>query len=265
MLDLKEKINAATIVPNARRADIAHRAYMEYQSSGQDSNNSDYGAEEPDLSHYDVPETQRLAAQQAETEDNIVPRRLWLYLLRRQGVEQLKWCQLSAQTMQRLAEEVTKGVYRVEGRGLYRDEFVTCGGVNLKEVSLSCFFCYAIDWSVLGTIQLCLAAIVDVRMWYCYAVDFAGAFRHDGESRTDGPVSGRGSARRRRSHRRVQLPVCLDHRTHRRQPVRPQPTASLVSYITYESNVGTDIVKLTMCGDICVLRSYSDFTTAAVS
>ena len=139
MLELKEKMNAATVVPNMLRADIAHKNYQEYQNSEQDisrSSTSCKEAEEPDLSHYDVPEAQRLAAQQAETEDNLIPRRLWLYLLRRQGVEQLKWCQLSTQATLRLAEEVTKGVHRVEGRGLYRDEFVTCGGVNLKEVSI---------------------------------------------------------------------------------------------------------------------------------
>jgi len=142
MFELKEKMKVATVVPNMRRADIAHKNYIEYQNSEQDSKSrskdgaAGFEAEEADLSHYDVPEAQRLAAQQAETEDNLIPRRLWLYLLRRQGVEQQKWCQLSAQATLRLAEEVTKGVHRVEGRGLYRDEFVTCGGVNLKEVSM---------------------------------------------------------------------------------------------------------------------------------
>lgn len=165
MLELKEKMNAATVVPNMLRADIAHKRYQEYQHSEQDSNtisnkngkNSGIigvEGEEADLSHYDVPEGQRLAAQQAETEDNLIPRRLWLYLLRRQGVEQLKWCQLSAQATQRLAEEVTKGVYRVEGRGLYRDEFVTCGGVNLKEVSYCVF--------VLGTVYLIMILHFDL-------------------------------------------------------------------------------------------------------
>ena len=46
----------------------------------------------------------------------------------------MKWSQLSPQAIQKLAVEVTKGVFRVEGRGMYRDEFVTCGGVALKEV-----------------------------------------------------------------------------------------------------------------------------------
>ncbi len=135
MFELKEKMNAATVVPNMRRADIAHKNYLEYQNSEQDSRSSNE-VEAADLSHYDVPEAQRLASEQADTEDNLIPRRLWLYLLRRQGVDQLKWCQLSAQATLRLAEEVTKGLHRVEGRGLYRDEFVTCGGVNLKEVRI---------------------------------------------------------------------------------------------------------------------------------
>lgn len=163
MFDLKEKMNAATVIPNMRRADIAHKNYIEYQNSEQDSSKSSnggaagYEAEEADLSHYDVPEAQRLAAQQAETEDNLIPRRLWLYLLRRQGVEQLKWCQLSAQATLRLAEEVTKGVHRVEGRGLYRDEFVTCGGVNLKEVCMHWVFFIGCS-----TFQLFLSAMTTI-------------------------------------------------------------------------------------------------------
>ena len=35
-----------------------------------------------------------------------------------------------------MAKEVSRCRFPVTGRGLYRDEFVTCGGVALKEVNL---------------------------------------------------------------------------------------------------------------------------------
>lgn len=126
LAEMKERMTAAAAGQNARREDIAYRKYMEEVGSTNE--------EEADLSIYDVPEQQRLAAASSEGEDNVIPRRLWLYLLRRQGLDQQKWGQVSTQALQRLAHEVTKGVYGVQGRGLYRDEFVTCGGVNLKEV-----------------------------------------------------------------------------------------------------------------------------------
>lgn len=54
----------------------------------------------------------------AEDKDNIISKRLWLYLLDRQGLGsgQLKWCQMSAQAIQGLAQELTKGVYTVNGK-----------------------------------------------------------------------------------------------------------------------------------------------------
>ena len=118
---MKERMAAAAAGHNERRGDIAHRRYMEEEGRVEE--------EEADLSIYDVPV---MAA--TEAEDNVIPRRLWMYLLRRQGLEQQKWGQVSTQALLKLAHEVTKGVYSVQGRGLYRDEFVTCGGVNLKEV-----------------------------------------------------------------------------------------------------------------------------------
>jgi predicted flavoprotein YhiN len=36
--------------------------------------------------------------------------------------------------MRCLAEELTAGHYQVEGKGIFKDEFVTCGGVSLDEV-----------------------------------------------------------------------------------------------------------------------------------
>ncbi|WP_198807804.1 NAD(P)/FAD-dependent oxidoreductase [Leptolyngbya sp. BL0902] len=63
-------------------------------------------------------------------------RRLWLYLLqRRVGLDRdLTWANLSKGQLQGLVTELTQGRYAIAGRGVFKDEFVTCGGVALKEV-----------------------------------------------------------------------------------------------------------------------------------
>jgi predicted Rossmann fold flavoprotein len=68
-------------------------------------------------------------------ERGAIPRRLWLYLLQRAGVDpSVRWSRLSDTDLDKAANEVSRGVFRVTGRGVYRDEFVTAGGVSLKEV-----------------------------------------------------------------------------------------------------------------------------------
>lgn len=63
-------------------------------------------------------------------------RRLWLYLLQqRVGLDRdLTWANLSKGQLQALVTELTQGRYAIDGRGVFKDEFVTCGGVALKEV-----------------------------------------------------------------------------------------------------------------------------------
>ncbi|MFH7241505.1 MAG: NAD(P)/FAD-dependent oxidoreductase [Spirulina sp.] len=65
-----------------------------------------------------------------------VSRRLWLYLIQqRVGVDRdLTWANLSKGQLQSLVTELTQGGYAIAGRGVFKDEFVTCGGVALKEV-----------------------------------------------------------------------------------------------------------------------------------
>eukprot|EP01040_Poterioochromonas_malhamensis_P008649 gene8649-9360_t len=68
----------------------------------------------------------------------VMSRRLWQYLLDRALIDKTrKWSSLKTPMLQRLAKEVCRTVLSVEGRGLYKDEFVTCGGVPLKEVDIA--------------------------------------------------------------------------------------------------------------------------------
>lgn len=65
-----------------------------------------------------------------------ISKRLWQYLLARNAIEaSLTWANLSKKQINKLVQDLTQGSYAVMGKGSFKDEFVTCGGVRLKEVS----------------------------------------------------------------------------------------------------------------------------------
>lgn len=65
-----------------------------------------------------------------------LPHRLWQYILTRVGIStEDRWAGLSNKTLNRLVGELTQGEYLIIGKGVFKDEFVTCGGVNLKEIN----------------------------------------------------------------------------------------------------------------------------------
>ena len=64
-----------------------------------------------------------------------MPSRLWHRLAEDSGVPaELTWSNLTRDARQRLAAELTAGRFRVQGQSLNKDEFVTSGGVALKEI-----------------------------------------------------------------------------------------------------------------------------------
>ncbi|MEL6552388.1 MAG: NAD(P)/FAD-dependent oxidoreductase [Cyanobacteria bacterium J06621_11] len=64
-----------------------------------------------------------------------ISKRLWQYLLSRIEIDStFTWANLSKKQLNRLVQELTQGMYIVAGKGVFKDEFVTCGGVRLKEV-----------------------------------------------------------------------------------------------------------------------------------
>ena len=64
-----------------------------------------------------------------------IPIRLWKRLTDTVGItDNQNWADISKPVMRRLAEELTCGRYQIEGKGVFKDEFVTCGGVRLDEV-----------------------------------------------------------------------------------------------------------------------------------
>ncbi|NQY32125.1 MAG: NAD(P)/FAD-dependent oxidoreductase, partial [Coraliomargarita sp.] len=65
-----------------------------------------------------------------------IPRRLWERLTQAAGItEEAKWAQLSKQAESSLVSECVNGSYSVQGKTTNKDEFVTAGGVRLKEIN----------------------------------------------------------------------------------------------------------------------------------
>ena len=65
----------------------------------------------------------------------LLPQRLWQRLIASTGIDtEKRWAELSNKALNQLIQELTQGRYQVKGKGVFKEEFVTCGGVNLKEV-----------------------------------------------------------------------------------------------------------------------------------
>lgn len=64
-----------------------------------------------------------------------LPRRLWQYLILRAAIAiDQRWADLSKQQLHHLIQELTQSQHLIQGKGAFKDEFVTCGGVSLKQV-----------------------------------------------------------------------------------------------------------------------------------
>ncbi|MFN8383622.1 MAG: NAD(P)/FAD-dependent oxidoreductase [Anaerolineales bacterium] len=61
-----------------------------------------------------------------------IPIRLWKQLT--QFIGDKNWGDISKTELRKLAEELTAGQFEIAGKGQFKEEFVTCGGVNLDEV-----------------------------------------------------------------------------------------------------------------------------------
>ncbi|MBZ8179924.1 NAD(P)/FAD-dependent oxidoreductase [Oscillatoria salina IIICB1] len=65
-----------------------------------------------------------------------LPKRLWQSLVMQSGIsEQQRWTELSKKSLNNLVRELIQGSYQIQGKGVFKEEFVTCGGVNLQEIN----------------------------------------------------------------------------------------------------------------------------------
>ena len=64
-----------------------------------------------------------------------LPQRLWEHLVTAAEINDgITWTTLSKQGAESLAHQMCAGEYKVSSKSMYKEEFVTCGGVKLKEI-----------------------------------------------------------------------------------------------------------------------------------
>ena len=65
-----------------------------------------------------------------------LPNRLWESIVLAAGIEnETKWADLNKPQLQNLAKQLTQATFQVNGKSTFKDEFVTAGGIDLKEIN----------------------------------------------------------------------------------------------------------------------------------
>ncbi|MBS7282558.1 MAG: aminoacetone oxidase family FAD-binding enzyme, partial [Prevotella sp.] len=66
-----------------------------------------------------------------------LPSRLWLFLIQKMGyAPEKKWSEMGKKGCNLLIETLTNDLYQVNGKGAFKEEFVTCGGISLSNIDL---------------------------------------------------------------------------------------------------------------------------------
>lgn len=69
-----------------------------------------------------------------------LPSRLWKYLVNRASIDHdKKWADLNKAEIEKLTTALTRDLHKVNGKSTFKEEFVTAGGVDLKQVNFSTF------------------------------------------------------------------------------------------------------------------------------
>ncbi len=69
-----------------------------------------------------------------------LPKRLWHKLVLASNINaEKRWADLNKQQLEQLAKQLTQAVFQVSGKSTFKDEFVTAGGLDLKEVNFKTF------------------------------------------------------------------------------------------------------------------------------
>ena len=69
-----------------------------------------------------------------------LPKRLWQQLVLASGMEtDSRWADINKTQLENLTEQLTRAVFKVDGKSTFKEEFVTAGGINLKEINFKTF------------------------------------------------------------------------------------------------------------------------------
>ncbi len=64
-----------------------------------------------------------------------LPKRLWEFLCNKAEIDNTKpWAEISNKQLNKLCEILCNSSFKMEGKTTFKDEFVSCGGVDLKEI-----------------------------------------------------------------------------------------------------------------------------------
>jgi predicted Rossmann fold flavoprotein len=64
-----------------------------------------------------------------------LPQRLWHYFLQSSDIDlKTKWADLKNTAQQKLIQQLTRTTLNIKGKTTFKEEFVTCGGVDLKDI-----------------------------------------------------------------------------------------------------------------------------------
>lgn len=65
-----------------------------------------------------------------------ISQRLWAFLLERWGIStQLKWGELGKKNINKIVNGLTNDTFHVSGKTTFKEEFVTAGGIDLKDIN----------------------------------------------------------------------------------------------------------------------------------
>ncbi|WP_283636157.1 NAD(P)/FAD-dependent oxidoreductase [Aquaticitalea lipolytica] len=69
-----------------------------------------------------------------------LPKRLWHKLVLASNMDQdTRWADLNKSQLEDLASQLTQAVFKVDGKSTFKEEFVTAGGIDLKEINFKTF------------------------------------------------------------------------------------------------------------------------------
>ena len=69
-----------------------------------------------------------------------LPKRLWFKLVEAAGIHKgLKWAEITKDQLKNLAQQITASIFHVNGKSTFKEEFVTAGGIDLKEINFKTF------------------------------------------------------------------------------------------------------------------------------
>lgn len=69
-----------------------------------------------------------------------LPKRLWVKLVQASAIaDELRWSDLNKLQLQSLSKQLTKAVFQVHGKSTFKEEFVTAGGIDLKEINFKTY------------------------------------------------------------------------------------------------------------------------------